>query len=91
MKPLMIALICVPALILTGCDDMTPRERTLVGVAGGAATGLLLADALEANPEWRLVSALAGAAAGTMVARNTRTRRCAYAHGNGTYYTGPCP
>ena len=91
MKPLMIALICVPALILAGCDDMTPRERTLVGVAGGAATGLILADALDANPEWSIVAALAGAAAGTMVARNTRTQQCAYAHGDGTYYTRPCP
>lgn len=91
MKPLIIALICVPALMLAGCDDMTPRERTLVGVAGGAATGLILADALNANPEWRVVAALAGAAAGTLVARNSRTQQCAYAHGDGTYYTRPCP
>lgn len=90
MKPLMSALFCAPVL-LAGCDTMTPAQRTVAGVAGGAAGGLILAEALRADDNWRLISALAGAAAGTMVAQNHRTNRCAYARGDGTYYTAPCP
>ena len=31
-----------------------------------------------------------GAAAGTLIARNTRTNQCAYSNGDGTYRTVPC-
>ena len=75
---------------LGACDGMTPQQRTVVGVAGGAAAGLIAADALEADDDWRLISALAGAAAGTVVAQNRQTGMCAYARGDGTYYRAPC-
>lgn len=90
MKPLMIALFCAPVL-LAGCETMTPEQRTVAGVASGAAGGLILAEALEADNNWRLIAALAGAAAGTLVAQNSQTQKCAYARGDGTYYTAPCP
>jgi len=90
MKHLMIALFCAPV-FLAGCDTMTPEQRTVAGVAGGAAGGLILAEALRADDNWRLIAALAGAAAGTMVAQNSSTGKCAYARGDGTYYTAPCP
>lgn len=77
-------------LALAGCAGMSPQARTVAGVAGGAAAGLITADALDANDDWRLISALAGAAAGTVVARNTRNDTCAYARGDGTYYRAPC-
>lgn len=77
--------------VLAGCDDLTPEQRTVVGVTGGAAAGLITADALNASSEWRVIAALAGAAAGTLVANNTDTTTCAYARGDGTYYTAPCP
>ncbi|SEL00105.1 hypothetical protein SAMN05443999_10390 [Roseovarius azorensis] len=78
-------------LALAGCENMTPESRTVAGVAGGAAAGLLTAEALGADSNWRLISALAGAAAGTVVAQNTATGNCAYARGDGTYYRAPCP
>jgi hypothetical protein len=76
---------------LLGCDTMTPEQKTVAGVTGGAAAGLITAEALKADDNWRLIAALAGAAAGTVVAQNTGTRNCAYARGDGTYYTAPCP
>lgn len=79
------------ALSLVGCAGMTPGQRTAAGLTGGAAAGLITAEALGADSDWRLIAALAGAAAGTVVARNTATGRCAYARGDGTYYRAPCP
>lgn len=73
------------------CENLTPEQRTLVGITGGAAAGLITADALKADDDWRLIAALAGAAAGTVVAQNAATERCAYARGDGTYYTAACP
>ena len=78
-------------LVLVGCENLTSGQRTVVGVTGGAAAGLITAEALEADDEWRLIAALAGAAAGTVVAQNSSDRRCAYARGDGTYFTAPCP
>lgn len=77
--------------LLPACENLTTDQRTLVGVTGGAAVGLITAEALDANKEWRLIAALAGAAAGTLVAQNSATGNCAYARGDGTYYTAPCP
>lgn len=78
-------------LFLTGCENLTPEQRTVVGLTGGAAAGLITAEILDADDNWRLIAALAGAAAGTVVAQNYATRDCAYARGNGTYYVAPCP
>lgn len=82
-------LICLTA--LPACEYLTPEQRTVVGVAGGAAAGLITADVLDADDDWRLIAALAGAAVGTVVAQNSATGDCAYARGDGTYYTAPCP
>ncbi|SNR41891.1 glucose-6-phosphate isomerase [Puniceibacterium sediminis] len=76
---------------LSGCENLTPEQRTIVGVTAGAAAGLITAEALNADNNWRLIAALAGAAAGTLVAQNSATNNCAYARGDGTYYTAPCP
>lgn len=72
------------------CAGMSNESRTVAGVAGGAAAGLIAAEALEADNNWRLIAGLAGAAAGTMVAQNTASQTCAYARGDGTYYQAPC-
>lgn len=77
-------------LVLCGCENLTPQQRTIVGVTAGAATGLITAEALDADDDWRLIAALVGAAAGTLVAQNSATGNCAYARGDGTYYTAPC-
>lgn len=77
--------------VLSGCDDLSSEQRTIVGLAGGAAAGLITAEALDADDNWRLIAALAGAAAGTLVAQNSATDNCAYARGDGTYSVAPCP
>lgn len=89
MKSLII-IVTAATLGLSGCAGMSPNERALVGGLAGAAGGLILADALSANPNWTIVAALGGAAAGALVARNARTGECAYSNGRGQYYTGAC-
>jgi hypothetical protein len=73
------------------CDNLTPEQRTIVGMTGGAAAGLITADMFDANNDWRLIAALGGAAIGTIVAQNDATQECAYARGDGTYLVAPCP
>lgn len=77
--------------MLGACESLPPEARTVAGAAGGAAAGLITAEALGAGSNWRLIAALAGASAGTLVAHNTRTGSCAYARGDGTYYRAACP
>ena len=77
--------------VLTACESLTAEQRTVAGLAGGAAAGLIAADVLQADDDWRLIAALGGAAAGTVVAQNQNGQSCAYARGDGTYYTAPCP
>ena len=89
MKPTLI--VTASILALSGCANLTSEQRTVAGVTGGAAAGLIAADVLEADDDWRLIAALAGAAAGTVVAQNNAGNTCAYARGDGTYYTAPCP
>ncbi|MFN3936517.1 MAG: glycine zipper 2TM domain-containing protein [Gemmobacter sp.] len=76
--------------LAAGCTTTT-SDRELLGGVGGAALGVLTAQALNANTNWTILAALAGATAGTMVARNTQTRECAYARGDGTFVVRPCP
>lgn len=90
MRKTSIALACLAALALGGCQ-MTQQERMIAGGVAGAAAGLVTASLLTSDRNWRIVGALAGAAAGTLVARNAQTDECAYATGDGTYRVGPCP
>ena len=78
-------------MVLSGCENMTQEGRVVAGAAGGAAAGLIAAEAFDADSDWKLISALAGAAAGTVVAQNQARNTCAYARGDGTYYEAPCP
>ncbi len=91
MKTWISAIACTAVLGLGACDNMTSQQRTVAGVTGGAAAGLLTAEALGADSKWRLISALGGAAAGTMVAQNQNRKVCAYSRGDGSYYEAPCP
>ena len=77
--------------LVQACENLTPDQRTVVGAAGWAAAGLITADILDADKDWRLIAALAGAAAGVIVAQNDATQQCAYARGDGTYIVAPCP
>ncbi|PWE28541.1 glycine zipper 2TM domain-containing protein [Pararhodobacter marinus] len=89
MKSMILATAAIASLSLGACT-MSNNERTALGGLAGAAGGLILADALNANPNWTIVAALGGAAAGALVARNQNTGQCAYSNGDGTYYTGAC-
>ncbi|WP_296477451.1 glycine zipper 2TM domain-containing protein [Roseinatronobacter sp.] len=90
MKKLFPITILAAALTLAGCQ-MTQTERSVVGGVAGAAGGLAVGNLLGANTNWTILTTVAGAAAGTLLAQNTRTGRCAYARGDGTYYEAPCP
>ncbi|MBC7133840.1 MAG: glucose-6-phosphate isomerase [Roseovarius sp.] len=79
----------VTGLALAGCID-TSDNREVTGAAIGAGVGLITAAAFDANAGWTVLSTLAGATAGTLIARNTRSNQCAYSNGDGTYRTVPC-
>ncbi|QGX98227.1 glucose-6-phosphate isomerase [Roseovarius faecimaris] len=83
----MVAGVCLMA--LTACGG-GPAARTAVGAAGGAAAGYAAADLLGADSDWKIIGALSGAAAGTLIARNSRNGRCAYSDGKGGYYKRRC-
>lgn len=80
---------CASVIALAGCN-MTPGQSMVVGGLGGATVGALTATALQADTNWTIIAALAGATAGTLVARNAATGQCAYARGDGTYVRRPC-
>lgn len=79
----------ITSLTLAGCLD-TSDNREVTGAALGAGAGLVGAALFDANAGWTVFSALAGAAAGTLIARNTLTNECAYSNGDGTYRTASC-
>lgn len=83
-------LVTVVAIAAAGCTTMTPGQRQLTGGVLGGTAGLLTASALNASAGWTIVTVLAGAAVGTLVARNAQTGQCAYAVGGGRYETRPC-
>lgn len=89
MKLPLIATVTAATLALAGCE--TTQSRTVIAGGTGAALGALTAEALADDPAWTVVGALAGATAGTLVARNTEAQNCAYALGDGTYRVAPCP
>lgn len=84
------SIIGVCLLALTACGGMSPQARTVAGAAGGAAAGYAAADLLGADSDWKVIGALTGAAAGTLIARNPRNNRCAYSDGQGGYYKRRC-
>lgn len=90
-RAIIIALTGVSLISLQACENLTEEQRTVVGITGGAAAGLITADILNANRDWRVIAALAGAATGVLVAQNDATQQCAYARGDGTYYVAACP
>lgn len=91
MKRNVLGLLSMACLAMAGCESMTREEQMVVGGLAGATVGLVTANAFDANTNWKIIAVLAGAAAGTLVARNTATDQCAYATGNGTYRILPCP
>lgn len=81
----------ISSFALISCDNLSTEQRTIVGLTAGAAAGLVTAEALHADRDWKIIAALVGAAAGTVVAQNLASGNCAYSRGDGTFYTAPCP
>ena len=92
MKMKLMALLAASAMGLSACatPQMNSDTANIVGVAGGAAAGLAIAKELDTDKDGKLIGAMAGAAAGTLLAQNLATNQCAYARGDGTYYTAAC-
>ena len=90
MKRFAAPLLLIAAAATAACQPLSPQDRSNIGLLTGAGTGLLVASAFDANPQWTILSTVAGAAIGTQVARNTQTGQCAYSNGDGTYYVAPC-
>jgi osmotically inducible lipoprotein OsmB len=90
MKRSILAVTCAALLAVAACEDMSRDEQMIVGGLVGGAVGLVTANALDANHNWTIVAVLAGAAVGSLVARNNATNECAYAAGNGKYRILPC-
>ena len=88
-KKILLAL-ALAAPMLSACMSNSDGA-TALGAVTGAGLGYLTADALDANDEWTVLATLGGAAAGSVVAKNTNKATCAYSNGDGTYYTAPCP
>lgn len=92
MKTTVCALASAALFALSACQDLTPQQEAGVGGAViGGGLGLLTAKVLGADNDWVIAATLATAAAGALVAQNSRTGECAYANGDGTYRPGPCP
>ncbi|WP_224815741.1 glycine zipper 2TM domain-containing protein [Hasllibacter sp. MH4015] len=90
MKKIFAPVLLIAAIAVSACQPLSPQDRSNLGLLGGAGAGLLVASAFDANPQWTILSTVAGAAIGTQVARNTQTGQCAYSNGDGTYRVGAC-
>ena len=72
-------------------DQLAEAALEAVGLHPVAAPVALDWRARPADYVTAIGAALAGAAAGTVVAQNNQRNVCAYSRGNGTYYEAPCP
>jgi osmotically inducible lipoprotein OsmB len=77
-------------MVLDACENHAPEQRTAEGVPAGTATGLVKADVLKADKDWRSIATLVGTVMRTVVAANSKTQNCAYPQGYGNYQTAPC-
>ena len=90
MKTKLISLALITGLGVSACTMDQDTQRTAAGSVLGGAAGLAAASALGLPDGWVAVSTIAGAAAGTVVARNPNTNTCAYADGRGGYVRRAC-
>ena len=58
-RSISITLAAASLVSLQACENLTPDQRTVVGLTGGAAAGLITADILNADRDWRVIAALA--------------------------------
>jgi outer membrane lipoprotein SlyB len=89
MKHTLLSLAIAAPIALAGCSTAY-QERQLGGALFGGTLGFITAKALDADDDWTVISTLGGAAAGTLVARNTASNKCAYATRDGRYRVDEC-
>ncbi len=70
---------------LGGRDALVTTDNTDTGF--GAITPAILSE----NRNWSVTGEISGAQPGEIVARNAAMGQCAYARGDSTFYTAPCP
>lgn len=92
MKKALIGATLFAATAVSACQ-LTETEAMIVGGIAGGTAGLIAANVVDANPEWRAVAVAGGAVAGTLIARNTVTGQCAYSKGpdSDEYEVRACP
>lgn len=91
-KKLAATLAVSAAIAMAGCQSMSRVDQnTLAGGVVGGGLGALTAAAFGASAGWVVVAGAAGAAVGSLYARNASSNQCAYSNGDGTYYVAPCP
>ncbi len=91
MRNSVLTLICTASIALSGCNMTADDEKILTGAVIGAGAGLITGKVLDLDSDWVVLTTLAGAAIGALVARNRRTGECAYSNGNDTYRVARCP
>lgn len=84
----LIVLACL--LTVAGCRDWRWQDPETRSVAIGASAGVITAALLDADPAWIIIAGLAGAAVGSIVARNDETDQCAYVRRDRYYDVRPC-
>ena len=90
MKRQIIAIAAAAAIAVSGCNMTTQEQEQVAAGIMGAGIGAVGAKILNADDGWVWAAAAAGAATGVLLARNSRTKECAYSDGRGGYYTAPC-
>lgn len=91
MKKQLTAGILVAGLTLSACANISDSTKAQATAAtAGAIGGGVLATLLGGEGGWVAAGAIAGAAAGAVVAQNSQTGECYYANGDGTYTPGAC-
>lgn len=86
----LITLTFAAGLGLAGCQQLPADQQRAISTIAGAGAGLAAASLLDANSNWTIVAAVAGAAAGNLIAKHNETNECAYSDGRGGYYTAAC-
>ena len=92
MKTSILSLTCVAALALSACErPLTNQEKTIVGGLAGIGAGIAASNVTGANKNWTVISTVAAATAGVLIARNNHTAECRYSDGQGGYVVRACP
>lgn len=83
-------IVAVGLTALSACGALGNRD-TVSSDRVGAGFGAITPAILSERRDWNIVADMSGAPPGEIVARNDARGFCAYARGDATFYTAPCP